>query len=78
MRYRPLANIQKYVGETNPGLWLEDYRLAYQADGVDSDGFIICSLPLYLADSARTWLGHLPPNEIRCWANLKEIFVGNF
>jgi hypothetical protein len=27
---------------------------------------------------ACTWLEHLSPNKIRCWANLKEIFVGNF
>jgi hypothetical protein len=33
---------------------------------------------LYLADSACTWLEHLPNNEIRCWADLKEIFMGNF
>jgi hypothetical protein len=78
MRWRPSTNVQKYAGETNPGLWLEDYRLAYQAGGVDSDVFIICNLPLYLADSARTWLEHLPPNENRCWADLSEIFVGNF
>jgi hypothetical protein len=48
------------------------------ADGADGDSFIICIHPLYLADSARTWMEHLPPNEIRCWVNLKEIFVGNF
>jgi hypothetical protein len=24
-RYHPPANIQKYVGETNPALWLKDY-----------------------------------------------------
>ena len=24
-RYRPPTNIPKYFGETNPGLWLEDY-----------------------------------------------------
>lgn len=27
-RYRPPTNISKYVGETNPRLWLKDYRLA--------------------------------------------------
>jgi hypothetical protein len=74
----PAANIQKYAGETNPGLWLKDYWLACQASGTDGDAFIIRNLPLYLADLARTWLEHLPPNEIRCWADLKKIFVGNF
>jgi hypothetical protein len=71
-------NIPKYFGETNPGLWLKDYRLACQAGGVDSDSFIIRNLPLFLADSARTWLEHLPSNKIQSWANLKQIFVGNF
>ena len=27
-KYRPPTNIPKYSGVTNPGLWLEDYRLA--------------------------------------------------
>ena len=51
-RYRPPTNIPKYSGETNPGLWLEDYWLAYQAGGADNDDFIIRNLPLFLADSA--------------------------
>ena len=33
--YRPPTNILKYSGETNPGLWLEDYWLACQAGGAD-------------------------------------------
>ena len=63
-RYRPPTNILKYSGETNPGLWLEDYRLACQTDGVDNDDFIIRNLLLFLADSARTWLEHLSSNRI--------------
>ena len=62
----------------NPGLWLEDFRLACQASGVDIDDFIICNLPLFLANLARTWLEHLPSDRIRSWADLEEIFVGNF
>ena len=50
-RYRPPTNIPKYSGETNPGLWLEDYRLAYQASGANNDDFIIRYLPLFLPDS---------------------------
>ena len=50
-RYRPPTNIPKYSGETNLGLWLEDYRLACQASGADNDDFIICNLPLFLANS---------------------------
>ena len=55
----------KYSGEMNPGLWLEDYQLAYQAGGADNDDFIIRNLPLFLADSARAWLEHLLPNAIQ-------------
>jgi hypothetical protein len=64
-RYRPPTNVQKSIGETNPSLWLKDYRLAYQAGGADGDAFIIRNLPLYFADSACTWLEHLLPNEIK-------------
>jgi hypothetical protein len=39
---------------------------------------IICNLPLYLANSARTWLEHLPPSQIRIWDYLVRTFVGNF
>jgi len=77
-RYRPPTNIPKYSGETNPGLWLEDYWLACQASGADNDDLIIRNLPLFLANSARAWLEHLPSNTIQSWADLKEIFVGNF
>ena len=63
-RYRPPTSIPKYSEETNPGLWLEDYRLACQASGADNDNFIIRNLPLFLADSARVWLEHLPSNAI--------------
>lgn len=77
-RYRAPTNMLKYSRESNPGLWLEDYRLTCQAGGADNDNFIIRNLPLYLADSARTWLEHLPPNSIQDWTDLREIFVGNF
>ena len=63
-RYQPPTNILKYSGEINPRLWLEDYWLAYQAGGTDNDDFIIRNLPLFLADSARAWLEHLPSNAI--------------
>ncbi|XP_066392689.1 uncharacterized protein [Miscanthus floridulus] len=33
---------------------------------------------MLLADSTRTWLERLLPNRIYGWADLKEIFVGNF
>jgi hypothetical protein len=47
-RYHPLTNIQKYVGEMNPGLWLEDYQLACQAGDADGDAFIILKVHLAL------------------------------
>jgi hypothetical protein len=33
---------------------------------------------LHLADSARTWLEHLPTNQIHNWDDLVHTFVGNF
>jgi hypothetical protein len=66
--YRAPTTIAKYDGETNPSVWLEDYRLACHNGGVGDDIFIIKSLPLYVADSARTWLEHLPPGRINRWA----------
>ena len=77
-RYQPPTNIPKYSGETKPRLWLEEYRLDYQAGGADNDDFIIHNLPLFLADSARAWLEHLPSNAIQSWVDLREIFVANF
>jgi hypothetical protein len=53
------ANVTKYSGETNPELWLDDYRLACQLGGADDNRFMIRNLPLFLADSARAWLEHL-------------------
>ena len=46
--------------QTNPELWLADYRLACQLGRADDDLLIIRNLPLHLADSARAWLEHLP------------------
>jgi hypothetical protein len=45
---------------------------------VDHDDFIICNLPMYLADSAWARLEKFRLDCIRNWANLEEIFVGNF
>ena len=59
-------------------MWLEDFYLACRASGVDDNLFIIQYLPLYLAESARAWLEHLPTDNIHSWADFKCIFVGNF
>jgi hypothetical protein len=59
-RFRQPNSINKYNGETDPRVWLNDYRLACQLGGATTDEVIIRNLPLHLADSARTWLEHLP------------------
>jgi hypothetical protein len=63
-RFRQPTTIIKYNGETDPRVWLNDYRLACQLGGATSDEVIIRNLPLHLADSARTWLEHLPASQI--------------
>ena len=42
------------------------------------DAVIIRNLPLHLTDVTRTWLEHLPADQIYNWADLVKIFVGNF
>jgi hypothetical protein len=76
--FRQPSSIDKYTGETNPRVWLNDYRLACQLGGATTDEVIIHNLPLRLTDSARTWLEHLPPSQIHNWDDLVRTFVGNF
>jgi hypothetical protein len=59
-------------------VWLNVYRLACQLGGATTDEVIIRNLPLHLADSARTWLEHLPASQIHNWDDLVRTFVGNF
>jgi hypothetical protein len=63
-RFRPSTTITKYSGETRPELWLADYSLACQLGGTDDDNLIIRNLPLFLSDTARAWLEHLPLGQI--------------
>jgi hypothetical protein len=63
-RFRQRSTIVKYNGETDPLVWLNDYRLACQLGRATSDEVIIRNLPLHLGDSARTWLEHLPASQI--------------
>ena len=77
-QFRQPANLTKYSSKTNPELWLADYRLACQLGGADDDLLIICNLPLFLSDSVRAWLEHLPPSQIHDWRDLVRVFVGNF
>jgi hypothetical protein len=52
-------------------VWLEDYRLVCHAGRATDDLFIIKILPLYLRDSAQTWLEHLPHDKINSWTGLR-------
>jgi hypothetical protein len=77
-RFRTSTTITKYSGETRPELWLADYRLACQLGGTNDDNLIIRNLPLFLSDTARAWLEHLPPGQISSWGDLVQAFAGNF
>jgi hypothetical protein len=61
-RFRQPTSINKYMRETDPRVWLNDYCLACQLGGATTDEVIIHNLPLHLVDSARTWLEQLPPS----------------
>ena len=76
-RFRTPTTITKYSGETRPELWLADYRLACQLSGMDDDSLIIRNLPLFLSDTARAWLTHLPPGQISNWDDLVQAFANN-
>jgi hypothetical protein len=77
-RFRQPTSIDKYTGETDPRVWLNDYHLACQLGGTTTDEVIIRNLPLHLVDSARTWLEHLPASQIHNWEDLIRTFVRNF
>jgi hypothetical protein len=77
-RFLQPMTIVKYNGETDPRVWLNDYRLACQLGGATSYEVIIRNLPLHLANSARTWLEHLPASQIHNWDDQVRTFVGNF
>jgi hypothetical protein len=77
-RFRQPTSIDKCTGEMDPRVWLNDYRLACQLGGATTDEVIIRNLLLHLADSARTWLEHLPPSQNHNWDDRVRTFVGNF
>jgi hypothetical protein len=77
-RFLQPTSIDKYNGETDPRVWLNDYRLACQLGGATTDEVITSNLPLHLADLARRWLEHLPASQIHNWDDLVCTFVGNF
>jgi hypothetical protein len=61
---RAPTNVPRYDRDTNPSVWLKDYRLACHVGGATDDLSVIKNLPLYLDDSTRTWLEHLPRDKI--------------
>jgi hypothetical protein len=69
-RFSAPGYVVKYNGKTNPSDWLEDYHLSCRVGGVNDDLFLIQFLPLYLADSVRAWLDHLPRNIVSTWDDL--------
>jgi hypothetical protein len=77
-RFRTPTTITKYSGETKLELWLADYRLTCHLGGTDDDNLIIYNLPLFLSDTARAWLEHLPPGQISNWDDLVQAFADNF
>jgi hypothetical protein len=44
--FRAPFNVPRYDGDTNPSVWLEDYRLACHAGGATDYLFVIINLPL--------------------------------
>ena len=53
-RFRQPNTLVKYSGETDPAVWLNNYRLACQLGGATEDAVIIRNLPLHLAVATRT------------------------
>ena len=54
-RFRQPTTLVKYSGETDPVVWLNDYRLACQLGGATDDAVIIRNLPLHLADATTNY-----------------------
>jgi hypothetical protein len=77
-RFRQPTSIDKYNRETDPRVWLNDYRLACQLGGATTDEVINRNLPLHLADSAQMCLENPPASQIHNWDDLVRTFVGNF
>jgi hypothetical protein len=77
-RFRQPTSIDKYTGETEPRVWLNDYRLACQLGCATTDEVITLNLPLHLTHSARARLEHLLPSQIHNWDDVVRTFVGNF
>ena len=71
------TGISKFIGESKPETWLDDYRVAVQIGGGD-DHVAMKHLPLMLDGSARAWLNQLAPSSIYSWADLARVFIRTF
>jgi hypothetical protein len=71
------ANITKYDGTTNLGVWLEDYHLAYRMVRIKDDHLIIQFLPFHLARGKSLARAFAEQNQPRLRRPL-EGFHGNF
>jgi hypothetical protein len=71
-------NIDKYNGETDPKIWLVNYRLAMKAASAPDTFFMIQYLPIYLIDSATNWLNNLWEGTVKQWADLEREFCNHF
>lgn len=49
-----------------------------KAASMSGSNFMIQYLPIYLTDSARTWLNHLQKGAIKSWINLEREFCNHF
>jgi hypothetical protein len=77
-RFRQPTTIVKYNGEMDPvcGSTTTTWRASWAEPPVTRSSS--ATPPLHLADSARTWLEHLPASLIHNWDDLVRTFVGNF
>jgi len=75
------SSVQPRAFTPAPGYYSPDcdqVPVPVPAGGATNDAMIIRNLSLHLADSARTWLEHLPANQIHDWDDLVDTFVGYF
>jgi hypothetical protein len=76
-RFRAPTSVPKYDGETNPNIWLEDYRLACNAGGARDDLFIIKNLPLHITDSARALVARKDRQLVAATRHLRRQLPGH-
>ena len=72
--FRLATGVRKFIGESKPDTWLEDYRVAVQIGG-GNDEVAMKHRPLMLEGTARAWLNQLAPNNIYTWEDLARVFV---